>query len=184
MNSPSQRNRALLLLPLLLFTLLANITAAQAQTCENYAFANSDGSCNCPLGFGGPTCSELGCGGTILEGPERPYTSTSSGFANLTQAGCACENGWGGVGCNVCQRGGVCQSAFASVRNGTGLAAGQSDPQLSGVVNGTLTCNTTPRVWAAGLLSCNVQVSFSFLFSQYQKNTSSVFDLLMINSSK
>ncbi|KAG2020925.1 multidrug resistance protein 1 [Coprinopsis cinerea AmutBmut pab1-1] len=129
--------------------ILATLAAATvyAQTCENYGIVNGD-DCSCPTGFGGPTCSEMSCRGTLFEGADREYTETSSGFANLTASGCSCESGWGGIGCNVCQTANACQSAFSAVSSGT--------PNFSDVQNNTMVCNTKPRVYAAAQMSCSV----------------------------
>ncbi|KAJ2913577.1 hypothetical protein MD484_g6845, partial [Candolleomyces efflorescens] len=123
-----------------------------AQTCENYGTVNGN-ECSCPTGFGGSTCSLPGCHGTIFEGAQRQFAQTTgSAPANLTAAGCGCEGGWGGVGCNVCQTANACQSAYAATVSGTpDIGTVPSDVQ-----NGTMVCNTAPRVWAAGQMSCQV----------------------------
>ncbi|KAL4246145.1 ABC transporter [Abortiporus biennis] len=124
-----------------------------ATVCENYGFVNGS-SCSCPTGFGGSTCSQPGCGGSIFQGSSRAVVPLSSGFANLTAASCSCEDGWVGLGCNVCQSANACQAGFSSVgaqssANGLpGLPTGQ---------NNTMTCNTSPRVYASGQMSCQVQ---------------------------
>jgi hypothetical protein len=124
------------------------------QTCENYGTANGN-ECSCPTGFGGPTCSLPGCHGTIFDGAQRQFAQTTgSAPANLTAAGCGCEGGWGGTGCNVCQTANACQSAYAATVSGTpDIGTVPSDVQ-----NGTMVCNTAPRVWAAGQMSCQVIV--------------------------
>ena len=125
-----------------------------AQTCENYGLLNGS-SCVCPAGFGGSTCSQLACGGTIFQGSQRPLTpSTLTGsFANLTASGCKCESGWTGTGCNVCQTANACQSGFAAA--GQGIDSSTIDG-LQG--NTTLVCNTQSRVWASSQMSCQVNV--------------------------
>lgn len=118
--------------------------------CENYGTVNGS-TCACPPGFGGATCSQPACGGTLFQGSGRSLASGTP-FANLTT--CACEDGWTGTGCNVCQSAQACQSGLASVQSAssslTGLSSGQDN---------SLTCNTTPRVYASGQMSCKVQVS-------------------------
>lgn len=126
--------------------------------CENYGFVNGS-SCACPVGFGGSTCSQPGCGGNIFQGSGRPLVPIPSGsnsFANLTSSGCSCEAGWSGLGCNVCQSANACQAGFTSsgAQNSSGAV-----PDLPTGVNTTLTCNTTPRVYAASDMSCQVLVS-------------------------
>lgn len=125
-----------------------------AQTCENYGTVNGN-SCSCPTGFGGSTCSLPGCHGTIFEGAQREFASaTGSDAANLTTAGCSCEQGWIGTGCNVCHTASACQTAFAATGSGSPDVGMVNDPQ-----NNTMVCNTEPRVWAGGQMSCQVIVS-------------------------
>ena len=146
---------------LFLYTLplLISSIVASAQSCENYGFQNGS-SCACPTGFGGPTCSQIGCGGNIFQGSQRSLTPSSSSFANLTTAGCSCENGWSGTGCNVCQTSNACQVAYAA------SGAAQSTPEIvSGAQNSqnnTLVCNTSARVWAGSQMSCQVNVRRAF----------------------
>ncbi|KAF6758758.1 ABC transporter [Ephemerocybe angulata] len=127
---------ALFIIPFLPTSLIS----VNAQTCENYGTANA-GQCACPTGFGGPTCALPGCHGTIFDGAQRQFASTtgtgSAALANLTAAGCACEAGWGGTGCN-------------------GSSASPDISSAGAVQNGTMVCNTQPRVWAAGQMSCQV----------------------------
>lgn len=130
--------------------------------CENYGLVNGS-SCACPVGFGGSTCSQPGCGGNIFQGASRPLVPLPAGsntFANLTSAGCSCEADWTGVGCNVCQTASACQSAFGS-SGAQNSSAGLTD--LPTGVNTTMTCNTTPRVYASSEMSCQVLVCISLV---------------------
>ncbi|SJL04963.1 related to ADP1-ABC transporter [Armillaria ostoyae] len=128
---------------------------AVAQSCENAGVVNGS-SCDCPTGFGGSNCSQPACGGSIFQGTDRSLTPiNSNGFANLTAAGCSCQNGWTGTGCNVCQTASACASGYSSSTSGSST----SSSGLTGLNDGqnrTLVCNNSPRVWAAGQLSCNV----------------------------
>ncbi|KAI0831639.1 hypothetical protein BC628DRAFT_537563 [Trametes gibbosa] len=125
-----------------------------SSSCENYGTLNGT-ACACPPGFGGATCSQPGCGGTLFQGSGRALASGLP-FANLTS--CSCEDGWTGTGCNVCQAAQACQVGFASVRGAAGALSG-----LSGGQNNALVCNTTPRVYSAGQMSCSVQVSLEHI---------------------
>lgn len=119
-------------------------------TCENFGIVNST-SCVCPTGFGGLTCAELACGGNIFQGSQRPLTTESSGFANLTSSGCSCQSDWTGTACNVCQSASACQNAANALGiPSTGVEDGQND---------TIVCNTSPQVFASGQMSCDVNVS-------------------------
>jgi len=133
---------------------LGFLSLAFAQNCENYGVANGS-SCTCPTGFGGPTCSEIACGGSLFEGSQRPLTSTQSGFANLTAEDCSCPSGWGGFGCNVCQSDDACQSTSSD------LSA--PDSSVPGM-NRTIVCNKSSRVFASSQMSCSVDVRLSHLF--------------------
>lgn len=141
---------------------LCFLVLVNAQTCENDGLLNGT-SCVCPPGFGGSTCSQLGCGGTIFQGSQRPLTSsTSSGsFANLTASNCSCESGWTGTGCNVCQTANACQTGFAAAGQAT-VNSSTFDGQQG---NQTLVCNTQARVWASSQMSCEVIVSSFLPFS-------------------
>jgi len=147
-----------ILLLLLLLDLSANVNA---QTCSNYGQTSStnSSSCLCPPGFGGATCAQPACGGTIFDGSSRPLaqsSASSAGFANLTASDCTCQTGWGGVGCNVCSTSSACQVAYAAVNGNASSISGLDG--LSGL-NDTMICNTAPTVWAASELSCQVNVS-------------------------
>ena len=122
-----------------------------ASTCENYGVANGS-SCGCPTGFGGGNCSQPACGGNIFQGSGRALANWDSGLLpNIT--GCSCEDGWSGTGCNVCKTASACQSAYSSAGYSSSSSA------LSSGTNETLVCNADARVYAAGQLSCAVNVS-------------------------
>ncbi|KAH9178936.1 hypothetical protein EDB89DRAFT_1929197 [Lactarius sanguifluus] len=131
---------------------LALAASARAQvTCENYGVLPINSStCVCPPGFGGATCSAPACGGNIFQGTQRSLVSGASAtsFGNVSASACACPDGWTGTGCNVCQAPTVCQSSFSETTSGV-------VPEQNSL-NNTLTCNTAPRVFAAGEMSCAV----------------------------
>jgi ABC-type multidrug transport system fused ATPase/permease subunit len=146
---------------MILWYTLCFVLLVHAQTCENYGVLNGT-SCACPPGFGGSTCSQLGCGGTIFQGSQRHLTSSSTGsFANLTASTCQCESGWIGTGCNVCQTANACQAGFAAVNQVTIDSSSFNGTQG----NETLVCNTQAQVYASSQMSCQVNVcSFFFIF--------------------
>jgi len=139
----------MILIPVVLGLLFSG-AVVRAQSCQNYGLSQGS-NCLCPPGFGGNDCSAPACGGTIFQGPSRKTTPAPG---NLTSAGCSCQDGWGGVGCNVCTSHSACQSGYVS----------QNPSNVSGVTgsdvgrNDTLVCNSAPRVWAAGQMSCSVIV--------------------------
>ena len=129
--------------------------SVHAQTCDNFGEPQG-ATCTCPVGFGGSTCAQPGCGGTIFQGAQRPLASTAAQSSNLTAAGCSCANGWTGTGCNVCQTADSCQSAFVAAGSVSG------SPGLTGAQgNDTMVCNTESRVWASSQMSCKVEVRLS-----------------------
>ena len=141
-------------LSFLLFLLSLCPCYVMAQDCENYGFLNGS-ACACPVGFGGSSCSQPGCGGTIFQGLQRPLASTSSGpYSNLTASSCSCQNGWTGLGCNVCQTANACQSAYSAAVGTSSQIPGSS----SSTQNDTMVCNTASRVYASSQMSCHVVV--------------------------
>ena len=142
--------------------LLASGTLALAQSCQNYGILQGS-TCLCPSGFGGSDCSSPACGGTIFQGSSR---KTVPAPGNLTSAGCACQDGWSGVGCNVCTSSNACQSGYTSQNptNGNGVTGSNVGR------NDTLVCNSAFRVWAAGQMSCSVIVEFIHVCLNPRKN--------------
>lgn len=175
--------RMLSLAPLLL--LLGGWVAAQSS-CDNYGTSFGNGTCACPPGFGGDNCALAACGGTIFQGLSRsfsPNATTGLPYSNITS--CGCENGWTGLGCNgasraliamvlfwyhctfwlfrmayendiifrsiVCTTSSACQSGYTSAFGSS------SSPGVPDGANGTLVCNTSPRVYSGGELSCAVE---------------------------
>jgi hypothetical protein len=138
----------------LILLLYSLVTLASGQSCENYGTQNGSG-CACPPGFGGSTCSQPSCGGDIFQGSQRAVAPGG----NLTAGNCACESGWIGAGCNVCQNAGACQSGYTKVTPNAGGLPSPSTSQTG--QNDTLTCNTSSRVYAASQMSCQVIVSLS-----------------------
>ncbi|KZS98849.1 ABC transporter [Sistotremastrum niveocremeum HHB9708] len=135
---------------LLALSLYLFIGTVAAQTCENFGVPLGGSDCDCPLGFGSANCSVPACGGDIFQGSQRALLQNPGLFPNITS--CSCESGWGGVGCNVCQTSNACQAAFNAVNGSTSSTSNINDNGQ----NQTLTCNTSPRVWASGQLSCSV----------------------------
>src|SRR6267154_3810669 len=126
-------------------------TGVIGQTCSNYATTSPSNasSCLCPPGFGGATCAQPACGGTIFDGSSRSLAQpsvSSGGFANLTASNSTCQSGWGGLGCNVCTTS-VCQVAYAAVNGNASAISGLNGQSC---LNDTMVCNTAPTVWAAG----------------------------------
>ncbi|EIW85570.1 hypothetical protein CONPUDRAFT_118487 [Coniophora puteana RWD-64-598 SS2] len=129
---------------------------ASAQSCSNYGFQDPSNSsaCLCPPGFGGATCAQSACGGTIFDGSSRSLAPASNGgFSNLTASDCSCVDGWTGEGCNVCTSANACSSGSSKI----GGSSSSSSDGMSGVgLNETMVCSSSPQVYAAGELSCDV----------------------------
>ncbi|EJD46146.1 hypothetical protein AURDEDRAFT_113810 [Auricularia subglabra TFB-10046 SS5] len=124
---------------------------AAAQQCDNGGTVNG-AACACPPGFGGTDCALPACGGNLFEGAQRTLQQPPSGkpYANIT--GCGCQAGWTGEGCNVCTAASACNSAYNDAFGPPTTADLPTGPGT----NNTMTCSTQPRVYAAGMLSCDV----------------------------
>jgi hypothetical protein len=138
------------MLGLSLLLLSSLIAVAHSQSCDNFGYRNSSG-CFCPPGFGGPNCTDPACGGTIFQGSQRPITPASAND-NLTAGDCTCQSGWTGTGCNVCQSSTACQTGVTLSINAS-IIPGTTQPDQ-------YVCNTAPRVYAAGQMSCAVIVRY------------------------
>ncbi|QPG73495.1 hypothetical protein FOA43_000806 [Brettanomyces nanus] len=73
------------------------------------------GRCECRNGFGGEDCSEPVCG-SLADGPNRPIRDPDDV--------CNCEDGWGGINCNLCQQDAVCKSFVPDGLQGTCYTGG------------------------------------------------------------
>ncbi|KAI5476299.1 ABC transporter [Pseudohyphozyma bogoriensis] len=70
-----------------------------AFTCQNTGVCNDyNGQCICPAGFGGEDCSKPLCG-SLADGQDRYPREGDT---------CECEEGWGGLNCNVCETDAAC----------------------------------------------------------------------------
>ncbi|KAL9581236.1 MAG: hypothetical protein Q9212_004017 [Teloschistes hypoglaucus] len=77
---------------------------AQFGSCNKY-----NGKCSCPAGFGSDDCSEPLCG-SLAQGKDRPMRQGDD---------CNCEEGWGGLNCNVCQTDSACDALMPEDKDGT-----------------------------------------------------------------
>ncbi|CAL9730569.1 hypothetical protein MOUN0_J08856 [Monosporozyma unispora] len=72
--------------------------------CKQFSHCNEyNGRCECIEGFAGDDCSLPLCGSLENDNNKRPIRS------NITDT-CDCEQGWGGINCNVCEQDSVCDS--------------------------------------------------------------------------
>jgi hypothetical protein len=142
------------------------IGLASAQNCGNYGTVNGT-SCACPVGFGGSDCLAPACGGTLFQGSSRKTVSSSNG-GNITAAGCACETGWTGEGCNVCRVASACSSGLVSVNSADPTSVANQETGQ----NNSMTCNSGAIVYAAGQMSCNVNVCLRTAFLLPKRSSS------------
>ena len=159
---PALLPRGFMILVQLVLGLLSVGTLVLAQSCQNYGLPQGS-SCLCPPGFGGSDCSSPACGGTIFQGSSR---TTTPALGNLTSSGCTCQDGWTGVGCDVCTSSAACQSGYVAQNPTGGNGVTGSDVGQ----NTTMICNTAARVWAAGQMSCSVIVEFIRPFVPSKRN--------------
>lgn len=68
----------------------------------------SDGRCACPPGFGKEDCSEPTCG-SLAQGRFREVRGPGD---------CECEEGWGGINCNVCEQDKACNALMPDQTGG------------------------------------------------------------------
>ncbi|KAJ3067738.1 hypothetical protein HDU98_009057 [Podochytrium sp. JEL0797] len=101
--------------------------------CSNFGQCGGTGTCQCPLGFGGPDCSEPLCNSPMVLNAARMIRPTTSP--------CTCDNGFSGPNCNVCQTDQACQAG------GSSLNAVSSN-----------VCNKSPEAWVAQSAVCVTDV--------------------------
>lgn len=71
-----------------------------AFECKQYSKCNEfNGQCECISGFGGQDCVEPLCGSLDDDNSQRPIRDGDE---------CTCEDGWGGINCNLCLEDSVC----------------------------------------------------------------------------
>ncbi|KAF9023043.1 hypothetical protein BDZ89DRAFT_1093146 [Hymenopellis radicata] len=87
-------------------------------------------------------------------------TCENSGIVNATNNDCECLTGFGGTNCSQPACGGSIfqgrDRALVSTSSGGFANLTRRRVPLDGVQNTTMVCNITPRVWAAGQMSCAV----------------------------
>ncbi|KAF1737461.1 ABC transporter G family member [Beauveria bassiana] len=100
-----------------------------AHTCTQYAGCNEyNGICDCPAGFGGDDCLKPLCG-SLARGRDRPMRSGDR---------CECDEGWGGVNCNVCTQDSACNAFMPDETGGVCYRSGElvrTNHQMCNVVN-------------------------------------------------
>lgn len=119
----------------------------------------------CPPGLGGNGCEEATCNSTFVSPTSRILKSANSTACNR------CDDGFGGLNCNVCKGLDSCDIRQTQVNRGvkgittSSSAQGQSNSLTSYSINDTLTCNNQPRAITATYLQCEVeQATLSALF--------------------
>ncbi|WWC70728.1 uncharacterized protein I206_104679 [Kwoniella pini CBS 10737] len=140
-------------------SLLLLSSSVSAQTCMNYGTSSTTGSsCICPPGFNVPSsdCNLPTCGGNLYN-PQQAAPGGTGGFGNVSE--CACDDGWTGPGCTVCQSSQACTSSLNRYLNSSNSLSS------SGGLNTSLTCSNTPAVYSSSQLSCSViQATLQALF--------------------
>ncbi|KAL8941142.1 MAG: hypothetical protein Q9216_002407 [Gyalolechia sp. 2 TL-2023] len=81
----------------------------EAFQCAQYGRCNKyNGKCSCPAGFGSDDCSKPLCG-SLAQGKDRPMREGDH---------CDCEDGWGGINCNVCETDSACDTLMPEGKDG------------------------------------------------------------------
>ncbi|TGZ85245.1 hypothetical protein EX30DRAFT_337635 [Ascodesmis nigricans] len=77
--------------------------------CKNFASCSSrNGRCECPAGFAGNDCLQPLCG-SLAGGDHRPPKGDKP---------CQCDEGWGGINCNVCKTNDACNALMPEGEDG------------------------------------------------------------------
>lgn len=80
-----------------------------AFQCAQFAHCNKyNGQCVCPPGFNGQDCSVPQCG-SLARGSDRPPRNDKY---------CTCDDGWGGINCNVCKTNNACNAMMPEGEGG------------------------------------------------------------------
>ena len=99
--------------------------------CKQFATCSAgNGKCICPSGFGGDDCAEPLCG-SLADGKNRAPRPED-------QAQCECEEGWGGINCNVCVQDQACNALMPEGEGGVCYTAGRvvnENYQMCDVIN-------------------------------------------------
>lgn len=96
---------------------------AQFSSCNKY-----DGKCSCPPGFGGGDCSQPVCG-SLARGRDRGIRPNEE---------CDCDEGWGGINCNVCKTDEACNPLMSDKTGGVCYQGGvvvKENHQMCDVTN-------------------------------------------------
>jgi hypothetical protein len=100
-----------------------------AFQCTQYASCNKyTGKCVCPPGFGGDDCSAPTCG-SLADGANRLPRQDKY---------CDCEDGWGGINCNVCKTDDACNAMMPDREGGVCYTQGlvvKENHQMCDVTN-------------------------------------------------
>ncbi|PWN31340.1 uncharacterized protein FA14DRAFT_151646 [Meira miltonrushii] len=119
----------------------------------------------CPPGLGGNGCEEATCNSTFVDPTLRILKSANSTACSK------CDDGFGGLNCNICKGLDSCDIRQTQVNRGvkgvakSSSAQGQSNGLANYSINNTLTCNNQPRAITASYLQCDVeQATLSALF--------------------
>jgi hypothetical protein len=85
--------------------------------CQQFAeCSKANGRCSCGPGFGGEDCSEPLCG-SLPKGKDRSPRGS--------EKECQCDEGWGGINCNVCRTNDACNAMMPEGEGGVCYKDGQ-----------------------------------------------------------
>ena len=158
---------------------LEQFQCTQFGTCNKY-----QGKCSCPPGFGTEDCSEPVCG-SLARGKDR---------APRGDGECKCDDGWGGINCNVCKRDDACNAFMPESDGGICYRGGvvvKQNHQMCDITNrkildqlkertpqATFSCDAEDytcnfQFWTGGVESfyCGLDTCTFSSENEYNKNT-------------
>lgn len=109
---------------------------------------NDDGRCICPPGFGSEDCGDPLCGSPAQGKNRKPRTGDDP---------CECDEGWGGITCNVCQTNQACSALMPGKEGGVCYTDGRlvhENFQMCDITNQPILDQIYPRIPQA-TFSCN-----------------------------
>jgi len=133
--------------------------------CHQFGKCNqANGKCICPPGFGGEDCKEPLCGSLARKLEDRPLRKAD-------EETCDCDEGWGGINCNVCKADDACDALMPEGKDGVCYKQGlvqKQNFQMCDITNRKILDTVKPQRPQATFscknetAECNFQCKMSF----------------------